>query len=216
MKTALVLPAEHRARVAHYAKDMLSAAGALGRVPTPLDEVAAALKLSDPQDFSEFEDMPRELVTKLRRLTRTARGAFDVRARTIYIARDQPVGQQRFTLGHEIGHSLPWHKDAFYCDDSSSLDPLTRDELEAEASALSAELIYNLGEFTDRAHSSRLHIATAVNLADAFGASRHSGIRRYVEDAPGTCALLELVPSQLTFALSGWLGRTAWSSGSDP
>jgi hypothetical protein len=33
-------------------------------------------------------------------------------------------------------------------------------------------------------------LATAVDLADQFGASRHSAIRRYVEDAPRACALL--------------------------
>jgi IrrE N-terminal-like domain len=191
MNTAVVLPVERRLHVARYAKGALVVAGAVGHVPTPLDDVAAALKLHPAEDLYDLADAPPAMKQRLSRLKHKIKGVLDVGSRTIYIDRDQLPGQQRFTYGHEIGHgAVPWHKDAYYGDDCSTLDPFTRDELEAEASAFSAELLYNLDEFSVRAHSGRLSLATALDLAEQFGASRHSGIRRYVEDAPRPCALL--------------------------
>lgn len=193
MNTAVVLPDERRAHVARYAKGALLAAGVVGRIPTPLDEVSAALNLSTPQELYDLADVPPALAQRLRRLKHKVKGALDLRSRTIYVTRDQLPGQQRFTHGHELGHhGLPWHQDAYYGDDCTTLDPFTRDELEAEASAFGVELIFNLGEFTERAHCTRLNLAIAVDLADQFEASRHATIRRYVEDAPRACALLVL------------------------
>lgn len=191
MNTAVVLPVERRQHVAQYAKGALVVAGAVGHVPTPLDDVAAALKMHPAEDLYDLADAPPALKQRLSRLKGKVKGVLDVRGRTIYVDRDQLPGQQRFTYGHEIGHgAVPWHKDAYYGDDCSTLDPFTRDELEAEASAFSAELLFNLDEFSVRAHSTRMSLASALDLAEQFGASRHSGIRRYVEDAPRPCALL--------------------------
>jgi hypothetical protein len=191
MNSAAVLPVERRLHVAQYAKGALVLAGAVGRVPTPLDDVAGALKLHPAEDLYDLADAPPALRQRLSRLKHKVKGVLDVGGRTIYVDREQLPGQQRFTYGHEIGHgAVPWHKEAYYGDDCSTLDPFTRDELEAEASAFSAELLYNLDEFSVRAHSTRLSLASALDLAEQFGASRHSGIRRYVEDAPRSCALL--------------------------
>jgi hypothetical protein len=119
------------------------------------------------------------------------KGAFAVRERVIYLDREQATGPRRFVYGHEIGHdALPWHKDAYYCDDHHTLDPNTDEELEAEASAFSADLLFNLDTFTEQAHASKIGLAPALELAGTYVTSRHSAIRRYVEDSPRPCALL--------------------------
>ena len=192
--TALVeLTTDRRLHVARYARGALLAADALGAIPTPLDDVAAALDLSSPEDLYQLADLPAGLATRVRRLVGKVAGAFAVRERVVFLDRAQPLPQLRFVHGHEIGHrALPWHEDAYYGDDQYTLDPDTQHELEAEANAFSAELLFNLDEFTDRAHASRLGLAPALELADTFGASRRASIRRYVEDAPRACALLVL------------------------
>jgi hypothetical protein len=129
----------------------------------------------------------------MRRLLGKVAGAFAVRERVVYLDFTQPLPQQRFTHGHEIGHrALLWHDGAYYCDDQYTLDPDTHDELEAEANTFSAELLFHLDEFTHQAHASQPGLAPALELADTFGTSRHAAIRRYVEDAPRACALLIL------------------------
>ncbi len=191
--TAAQLPADRRDHVAQYARGALLAADVLGVIPTPLEEVGAALKLTTPQQLFDLGDVPPDLARRLRRLFGKVKGAFAVRERTIYLDVEQPPSQRRFVYGHEIGHdALPWHTEAYYGEDCRTLDPDTRDELEAEANAFSADLLFNMDAFTDRAHSSRPGLAPALELADTFATSRHASIRRYVEDSPRPCALLVL------------------------
>jgi hypothetical protein len=193
MTSLVELTTDRRLHVARYARGALEEAGALGKIPTPLDDVAAALDLSRPEDLFDLADVPLGLAARMQRLAGRVVGVFAVRERVVYLDFAQPLPQQRFTHGHEIGHrALRWHDGAYYCDNESTLHPDTHDELEAEANAFSAELLFNLGAFTDQAHASRPGLAPALELADTFGTSRHSAIRRYVEDAPRPCALLIL------------------------
>jgi hypothetical protein len=193
MTVSAELSESRRDHVARYARGALTAAGAIGRIPTPLDEVNAALQLTTPQDLFDLGDVPPDLARRLRRLAGKVKGAFAVRERVIYLDADQPLPQRRFVHGHELGHrALPWHADAYYGDDHHTLDPDTHHELEAEASAFSAELLFNIDAFTDRAHAGRLGLASALELAETFDTSGHAAIRRYVEDAPRPCALLTL------------------------
>src|SRR6266567_3326658 len=156
------LAADRRAHVGRYARGALQAAGVLGVIPTPLDEVGAALKLATPQDLFDLGDVPPELARRLRRLAGKVKGAFAVRERVIYLDPEQRPSQRRFVHGHEFGHdALPWHAEAYYGEDCQTLDPDTRDELEAEANAFSADLLFNMDAFTDRAHSSKPGLAPA-------------------------------------------------------
>lgn len=185
------LPQERRAHVARYARGALAAAGAVGVVPTPLDDVTRALALTDPQDLYGLDNVPPSLLSRMSKLAGKVLGAFAVNERTIYIDRTQRWERQRFTHGHELGHrGLPWHAASYYADDHRTLDPDARLQLEAEASAFSAELLFNGAQFTERAHSSRLGLALPLGLADEFETSRQAAIRRYVEDSPRPCALV--------------------------
>lgn len=185
------LPQDRRAHVAQYARGALVAAGASGVIPTPLADVTRALALTDPQDLYGLADLPPSLRKRMSRLAGKVVGAFAVKERTIFIDRSQAWERQRFTHGHELGHQgLPWHAASYYADDHHTLNPDTYLQLEAEASAYSAELLFSGREFTDRAHSSRLGLALPLGLADEFQTSRQAAIRRYVEDSPRPCALI--------------------------
>lgn len=193
MTASAELPIERVTHVARYARGALAAADALGVVPTPLDAVRQALKLHDPEELYDLSDAPPGLLKRIRSLAGKVLGAIAIRERVVLLDRSQSYEKQRFSLGHELGHdALPWHQDAYFADDRRTLDPDTHLELEAEANAFSAELLFNLGEFSDRAHASRIGLASAIELADVFETSRQAAIRRYVEDSPRECALLFL------------------------
>src|SRR4051794_29151259 len=190
MTAPVELDADRRAHVARYARGALIAADALHVVPTPLDQVGAALKLHPPQDLFDLADAPPGLKERVKGLAGKVLGALAVRERTVYLDRTQSFPRQRFTHGHELGHrGLPWHEPAYFADDRGTLDPDTLQELEAEASAFSAELLFNLDRFTEQAHAARLGLATPLELADTYEASRRATVRRYVEDSPRACAL---------------------------
>lgn len=113
--------------------------------------------------------------------------------RSIFLSREQKLPEGRFAHGHEIGHgALPWHSGAYSGGDGRTLDPDVCGELEAEASAFSADLLFNMATFTAVAHSGNLSLASPLELAAVYQTSRHASIRRYVEDSPRPCALLIL------------------------
>jgi hypothetical protein len=165
--TLVGIPVEQRDLVARHARGALVAAGALGTIPTPLDDVAAAMRLHPAEALFDFgADAPPGLLERVSRLAGKWKGAIDIRKRTVYIDRTQPPTQARYTLGHELGHKgLLWHEDAYFADDNRHLDPETRVELEAEANAFSADLLFNLDSYTDEAHGTRLALATPVALS---------------------------------------------------
>lgn len=193
MGAAEHLPEGRRDHVARYARGALIAADALDVVPTPLDQVGAALSLHPAEDLFNLADAPPGLLKRVKGLAGKVLGALAVRERVVYVDRTQAVPKQRFAHGHELGHKgLPWHERAYFADDRGTLDPDTLEELEAEASAFSADLLFNMDRFTEQAHAERLGLAMPLKLADDFQASRRATIRRYVEDSPRPCALLVL------------------------
>lgn len=178
------------ARVEQVARRALRAADVVDIVPTPLERVGAALQLEDAVDLSDLDDLPKGLLTRLRRLKGKVLGALAIRERVVFVDKDQPAPRARFAYGHELGHeAMPWHKDAYYGDDYLTLAPEARAELESEANAFSADLLFQIGRFTEEAASSRVGLAVPLGLSQKYGTSRHPAIRRYVERNPAPCAL---------------------------
>ncbi|MEV4410551.1 ImmA/IrrE family metallo-endopeptidase [Catellatospora sp. NPDC049609] len=190
----LELPTDRRLHIERYARGALVAAQALGKTPTPLEDVTAALELHQPEDlYALGDEVPPSLLARFPKLMGKLLGALDVRRKTIYIDMSLEVPRRRFTHGHELGHEgLPWHRDAYYGEDKTTLRLDTLDELEAEANAFSAALLFNLDRFTEQAHSVQPSLAVPVDLADVYQASRHASIRRYVEAAHDDLALFTL------------------------
>jgi hypothetical protein len=186
---------DHDARLVRaVAGRALREAGVIGQVPTPLEEVTTAANLGPPEPlWEDLAELPSGLQRAVRRLRGIVLGAAAPRERTIYLDRNQAKPKLRFNHGHELGHSLlPWHQGAYHGDDHSTLAPTTRDQLEQEANAFSAELLFQLDGFTNTAADYRLSLAVPLGLAEQWAASRHATIRRYAETHHRPCALLVL------------------------
>lgn len=181
----------NQSRLQDCARGALRLANAEGIVPTPLFDVREALQLSQAPDFATLgQEMPLGLAARIGKALKKVRGFLAVREQLIYVDPALSHERERFTLGHELGHSLPWQKPAYTVDDDDSLSPQVKDRFEREANAYSAELLFNLDTFTDTASDSALSLAVPLGLAAAYGVSVHAAIRRYVETNPRPCALL--------------------------
>jgi len=186
--------AEHEtARIRQHALGALLHAGVRGVVPTPLDEVTAALDLKPVEDLFDLGDVPPGLAKRIARFKNKVLGALAVRERTVYVDLGQPRERARFTHAHELGHRvLPGHREVYFGDDASTLRPGVRDLLEAEANQFSAELLFQAGLFAEEAGNSRLGLGVAIELAERFESSMHAAIRHYVESSTRACALAML------------------------
>jgi hypothetical protein len=101
--------------------------------------------------------------------------------------------RRRFVHGHELGHQvLPWQEQAYYADDDTTLSPETRDAMEWEANAFSAELLFGLDRFATMANGYAPGIAVPLYLSGVFQTSAHAAMRRYVETSHHRVALLTL------------------------
>lgn len=178
-------------RIEQVARGALRAADVLGVIPTPLEQVGAALQLEEAVDLRELGDLPKGLLNRLERLKGKVLGALAMRERVVYVDKEQSTERARFAYGHELGHeALRWHRDAYYGDDRFTLALESQAQLESEASAFSADLLFQIERFTDESSSSKLGLAVPLELSESYETSRHSAIRRYVERHPSACALL--------------------------
>lgn len=191
MGQLVVLERDARSLVTPYARAVLVRADALGRVPTPLEEITEALAIAKPEELFPADAEPLGILKRLTRLRGRVLGAFAVRERVIYLDHAQPSVRVRFAHGHELGHSaIPWHRAAYYGDDRNTLAPDTRDLLEAEASSFASDLLFQLELFGEQAAQSRLGLAVPLELADIYCASYHASIRRYVQENRAACGLV--------------------------
>ena len=180
------------ADVRRYARGALQAADAADAVPVPIEQVAAAAGLHTAQDLYEMgEDVPPRIRAIMAKMARKVIGAFDLRERQIYLDTTMALPRQRFVHGHETGHAvLPWHTRAYMGDDATTLALDTRDLLEQEANAFSAELLFAGSGFTRRADDSAPGLGRPLELAETYGTSAHAALRRYAEHSSHEVALL--------------------------
>ena len=177
------------ALVIRYGEQLLERADVRGIVPTPLDEIAAAL---DVRAFVDTSALPDGL-TRIRRRGRLRRvvGAFMFRQRVAVVNESERPTSYRWIKAHELGHALlPWHEKDHRLDSRDRLTLDTAEEEEAQANMVAAHLLFQGQVFFDRALSYQNGVAVPIYLADDFGASRHSTIRYYVEHHPDALGLL--------------------------
>lgn len=188
--TAPALPS--LAQVQRYARGALKAADATDRIPVPIDEVVEAANLQPAQALYLLgDDTPRRIHQILSKLKTTVLGVFDLRERQIYVDNTMNMQRQRFVTGHEAGHGiLPWHEGAFMTDDHTTLALSTRHELEQEANAFSAELLFAGDSFSKRADDSAPSLGRPLELANEYEASITAALRRYAERTKHQVALL--------------------------
>jgi len=177
--------------IRQYARGALVRADALNAVPVPIEQVADALRFAAPTALFDLGGLPPGLLTRIAALRDKVLGALDIRERVIYLDRSQAYERQRFHHGHELGHDvLPWHREAYYGDDRFTLDPESEQQLEAEASRFSDELLTGIDAFARQAAQYRIGLGAPLELAETWDLSRTVTIRRYVETHASACGLL--------------------------
>ena len=122
-------PSEY-SQVRSAAERVLLDAGAIGRFPTPIDDVMAVADVEEVKEDVLNDDFIAKLRQQASGALRTALskviGLFDARARLIFIDRSLHIVKQTFVRLHETGHAiLPWQRDLYAVveDCEKSIDP---------------------------------------------------------------------------------------------
>lgn len=212
-----------------YTTALLREADAIGRRPTPLEDVQAAARLVlteeltlDPNDKARLrERFGRWVNLAWRRL----QGSFDFRAEAIWVKPDLHPSKRRFVISHEIGHAIiPAHRESFaYVDDASRLPPFARDLFEREANQAAVEILLQGGQAVEEFDSSVPSLRSTCNLADEFGASIVATTRYVVENSRRSVALAlchvgyggQLGPSHL-YVSKRFESALGWCAGAAP
>lgn len=183
-----------RDRIRSFAAAALCAADARHRTPTPLDDVMTAASLISTDDLEAFQEAPSSWFEAGRRkLSAKLRGFLAAKEGIIWVDPDMRHGQRRFTVAHEIGHSvIPWQRAAYTCDTTAELAPDVDEEFEKEANAFASDLLFNVDDFMHDALGGPLSLTTPACLSEKYEASLIATSRRFVEEHAAECALLVL------------------------
>lgn len=198
---SFILRPESAQEVSKYAKRALRAAGAVGKLPTPIDELLAAAKVGNLKiDEDVKENFSARLAGPATQAFKTMwqkiRGIADIRKRVTYV--DENTSQPRilFAKGHELGHQvLPWHElNPGYFDDDKILMGNAEEIFDAEANFFSAEVIFQGDNFTPMVRDYTVGFDTIFHLAERHGASYHATAWRYIEEQDEAVALIPYWP----------------------
>ena len=203
----LILLPDSAQDITRIAERALRAAGAAGKLPTPMEDLVGAAGIKNEADteglverfLSTLDESGRRL---LKASIQKLRGIADMRERVIYVPEDKPP-RAKFAQAHELGHQLlPWHvikndePVGYYHDDNQTLSLETRDIFEAEANLFAAEVIFQGERFTHRARDYAPSFSAVFRLADLHGASTQSTLRRYTEAQDEVIAAVEYLPNR--------------------
>ncbi len=182
----------------------MSLAGALGRFPTPIDDIMAAANVEEVK-----EDVLNEsFILKLRKQASGALksalskviGLFDAKARLVFIDRSLHAVKQTFVRLHETGHAfMAWQRDLYAVveDCDQTIEPSTADLFDREANVFASEVVFQLDGFTKAAEEQEFGILVPVKLSKRYGASIYSSVRRYVSHNWRACTVLVLNPPEI-------------------
>jgi len=115
----------------------------------------------------------------------------DVTAKSVALREDLHRHGKKWGCVHEVAHSvLPWHADLLYYCPIILLPARVQRQMELEADAFTSDCLFLGSRFTEEAKAVPVGIRPIIQLADAYGASITSALRRYVEENPDPCCLL--------------------------
>ncbi len=175
------------ADIEREARRLLRQANAYGRLPTPVDDLVAAAKLSEPEQSllspSVLQLAPAHLRDAVARLSGRVRGLLDGRAREIHLAPELGTeGRRTFVRLHETGHHiLPWQRELAYADDDQTLSPTVRELFELEASQCAASLLFQADRFTRDSADLAIGMGAVIDGSQRHGSSIRAALRRYAE-----------------------------------
>jgi len=190
------------AKVRKEAERALQQAGALGVLPTPIDEIMRAARIRELEEDVLNPSFVAKIVAKaekagqaIRRALSKVMGLFHASEGLIFIDRTLMKVKQRFVRLHESAHGfLPWQRPMYSLvqDGDNALDPDTADLFDREANTFASEVLFQLDTFRDQAEAMPFDILTPVRLAKKFNASNYAAIRQYVSKNHRTCAVVVL------------------------
>jgi IrrE N-terminal-like domain len=177
-----------RRRIAGLAEEALRRSGAVDMLPTPLEEVQRAVGVVERLPMQQ---LPKAVSAKKPGRLGRILGAFWKEERVVFIDEEQRESRRRWTDGHEAAHAMcAWHGEVLALDDETTLFKELRERIEEEANFGAGQLIFQGGRFHRRALRDQIAMATPIELARTYGASRHATLHHYVEEHPYPVALL--------------------------
>ncbi|MGK2955819.1 MAG: ImmA/IrrE family metallo-endopeptidase [Solirubrobacterales bacterium] len=192
------------ARIRAEARRALEEAGAIGVLPTPIDDVIAAAKhtVHFGADIDEgfLKRLSRNAAGKLKSALSKVWGVLDVAGRTMHLDRLVHPAKTGFLKVHELAHGLlTWQRDlyAITADCEQTISPDVAEEFDREANAFASEVLFQLDRFTEEAADHSFGLRTPLKLSKKYGASLYSTIRRYVSTNDRVCAVIVLEPPLL-------------------
>jgi Zn-dependent peptidase ImmA (M78 family) len=193
---------EQNETVRRQADRLLREASAIGRFPTPIDDLMAAAKLIvienevlDDHALRRFMRKADAGLATLRAALSKVLGLFEPHDRLVVIDRLTPAPRVPFIKLHEAGHGYLPHQSGLYKlihDCEKTLDPDITDLFEREANAFASEVLFQGATFATEAHASAFSLKVPLALAKKYGASNYSTFRRYVITSPRPCSLVVL------------------------
>lgn len=197
------LTPQQYAKVRAEALRALESAGALGRFPTPVNDIMGAAGVQEVHEDVLNEGFLAKMRKKAGKALKSALskvlGLFDARDGLIFIDRTLHAVKQTFIRLHETGHGfMRWQRDLYAiveeCD--HTLDPEVADLFDREANVFASEVLFQLDTFTEEAEGHEFSILTPVRLHKNYGGSIYATVRRYVMKNHRACAVLVLEPPQ--------------------
>jgi hypothetical protein len=178
---------ENSDEVVRATERLLRIAEVRDQLPTPVEDLIAAAKLTRGDDDlftdSTIDEAPAYLRSAIRALRGKVHAVLDRRRRKVFV--DPGItheGRRRFRALHEVGHAiLPSQNAAAHADDYNTLSWLTKVEWERGANQAGSEMIFQRERFTRMAHEYEIGLGAVTELADLFGASIQASLRRFAE-----------------------------------
>jgi Zn-dependent peptidase ImmA (M78 family) len=206
-----LLDAHQLANVQRHADRLLRDAAAVGRFPTPVDDIMAAAKLTVVSDEVLNENLLQQFIKKAKAGLGTIKsalskvlGLFEANDRLVVIDRDAPKPRVPFIKLHEAGHGTIPHQGNLYRlmhDCEQTLEPEIADLFEREANVFASEVLFQGEGFSEEAHGQAFSIKIPMKLAKKYGGSNYATFRRYVITNPHVCCIVVL--EQPTYTLNG-------------
>jgi Zn-dependent peptidase ImmA (M78 family) len=188
--------------VRFHADRLLRDASAIGRFPTPIEDLLAAAKVTVVDDEDLDEGLLRSFLRKAQKGMSAIKsalskvlGLFDARGRFVVIDKNAPKPRIPFLKLHEAGHGMIPHQSSVYeilQDCKETLDLEVADLFEREANVFASEVLFQGEHFSEEAHSESFGIKVPMGLAKKYGASIYATVRRYVTTNPTGCCLIVL------------------------
>lgn len=194
---------ESEPEISRLAEVTLKKAGAVGILPTSIDDLVKAATITE---ISAANELKEDFFSRLKEAAQETfkyaiqkvRGIADLREKTIYIPTADNPQRIIFPKAHELGHQvLPWHNiDPAYLDDDFTLSPEVEYEFDREANFFASEVIFQGKRFRSHALDYTASLHAAFKLSDIYGASKQSTLWRYVEEQDEAVALVMYYPSE--------------------